>query len=471
MDYTLPRALPARMGVDPRALLRMLDAFQEKRTGLHGLTILRRGAVIAEGWWEPYGPALPHMLFSLSKSFTSIAVGFAVQEGLLSLSDRLTGFFPELLEAPPCPNMEKLTLRDMLRMATGHRQEPPIGSAQDPRQAFLTSYVPLEPGSRFLYNTAATYMVSAVLQKASGLQTGEYLRPRLFEPLGIRDWWWETCPQGVHTGGFGLNLCTGDIAKFGQFLLQRGMWNGRQLLDPAWIDQASAFQIQNTGERDWGAGYGYQFWRCVPQDVYRGDGAFGQLCVVLPRQEMVVAVTAGTGDIQQELDVFWDTLLPGVAEGPLPADPEAQRELERRLAALRIDPPEGDASCEMAEAVSGAAYELPDNALELERLTLACGEDPVLTLGWRGQTLVLPVGFGAWRTTENGLPWEQYPRTSCAGAWRDGKYHLDLIHSSTPFTDHWTLEFDGNALVLTAVSPLSWEGGKTLRIIGRRIPR
>ena len=129
MEHTLPHALPAGMGVDPNALLRMLDAFEEKGAGLHGLTILRRGAVIAQGWWEPYGPEQPHMLFSLSKSFTSTAVGFAVQEGLLSLSDRLVRFFPELLESPPCPNMEKLTLRDMLRMATGHREEPQIGRA------------------------------------------------------------------------------------------------------------------------------------------------------------------------------------------------------------------------------------------------------------------------------------------------------------------------------------------------------
>lgn len=471
MEHTLPHALPAGMGVDPNALLRMLDAFEEKGAGLHGLTILRRGAVIAQGWWEPYGPEQPHMLFSLSKSFTSTAVGFAVQEGLLSLSDRLVRFFPELLESPPCPNMEKLTLRDMLRMATGHREEPPAGNAKDPRLAFLTSYLPLEPGSHFLYNTAATYMVSAVLQKVTGLQTGEYLRPRLFEPLGIRNWWWETCPQGIHTGGFGLNLSTGDIAKFGQFLLQRGVWEGRRLLDPAWIDEATAFQIQNTGTRDWGAGYGYQFWRCTPVEAYRGDGAFGQLCVVLPRQEMVIAANAGVGDIQGELDVFWDALLPGVAEGPLPADPEAQAELDRRLASLQIAPPEGAASCEVARTVSGAAYQLSDNSLGLERLVLDFGEEAVLTLTRRGRELVLPVGYGAWRTTDIGLPREEYPRTSCAGAWRDGKYYLDLVYSSTPFTDHCTLEFDGNALALTIASPLGWEGERTVRLIGRRTAR
>lgn len=341
--------------------------------------------------------------------------------------------------------------------------------AEDCRRRFLTSYIPLEPGSRFVYNTAATYMLSAVLQKATGLQTGEYLRPRLFEPLGIEDWWWETCPQGIHTGGFGLNLRTEDIAKFGQFLLQRGMWEGKQLLSPEWIDQAAAFQIQNTGEKDWGMGYGYQFWRCVPRDAYRGDGAFGQLCVVLPRQDMVIAANAGEGDIQRELDAFWETLLPGVAEGPLPADLQAQAELERRLAALRLVPPEGGAG--PAEGVSGAVYELSDNRWGYERLSLTCGRETVLTLTVKGRELALPVGYGRWLTADNGLPKEEYPRISCAGVWREGAFHVDLVRSSTPFMERWTLVFDGNALALTVHCPVGWAGPETRRIIGRRLPR
>ena len=468
MEQAMSRALPAEMGVDPKAILSLLDLIEKEKLGLHGLTILRHGKIIAEGWWEPYGPEQVHMLFSLSKSFTSTAIGFAVQEGLLSLSDKLASFFPELLKAPPCPGMETLCLRDMLRMSTGHTAEPPLDSKDgDWRKTFLTSYLELEPGSRFLYNTAATYMLSAVIQKVTGLQTGEYLRPRLFEPLGIRDWWWEVCPQGIHTGGFGLNLRTSDLAKFGQFLLQRGMWEGRQLLNPEWIDEASSLQAQNFGEKDWGAGYGYQFWRCTQEDVYRGDGAFGQLCVICPRQDMVIAVNAGVNDIQQELSAFWDVLLPGVAEEPLPADPQAQAELERRLAALRFAPPEGMASCETAQQISGTVYELSDNKLGIERLSLTFGDAPSLTLTVKGEEQHFPIGYGAWLTTDNGLSREKYPRTSCAGAWKGGAYLLDLIHSSTPFMEHWKLEFDENALILTITCTLTWDGPMVTRLIGR----
>ena len=135
----------------------------------------------------------------------------------------------------------------------------------------------VEPGTHFLYNTLGTYMLSAIITKVTGMPAGEYLRPRLFEPLGIEDWWWEACPKGFHTGGFGLNLRTGDIAKFGQFLLQKGMWDGKQLLNPEWIGEATSYQVKNFGEKDWGSGYGYQFWRCSAEGVFRGDGACGQL--------------------------------------------------------------------------------------------------------------------------------------------------------------------------------------------------
>lgn len=471
MEISLPHALPAEMGVDPNAIIQLLDYVEREHIGLHGLTILRHGSVIAEGWWSPYSADQPHMLFSLSKSFTSTAIGFAVQEGLLKLSDRLVTFFPELLPAPPCPNMEKLTLRDMLRMATGHTVEPPTNSQDrepDWRKLFLTSYIELEPGSRFLYNTASTYMLSAVIQKVTGLQTGEYLRPRLFEPLGITDWWWEVCPKGIHTGGFGLNLRTSDLAKFGQFLLQRGMWEGKQLLNPEWIDEATGFQIQNFGERDWGAGYGYQFWRCTPEGVYRGDGAFGQLCIVCPKEDMVIAVNAGVNDFLQEIGSFWTELLPGVSEGARPAQPEAQAELERRLAGLQFAPPKGMKTCAAAEQVSGAAYQLSDNESGYEKLKLTFGERAELTLTVKGEERTYPIGYGEWLTTDNGLAKEQYPRTSCAGAWDGGEYHLDIVHSSTPFIEHWSFTFDENALILTLQSELSWTGPTSTTLIARR---
>ena len=179
--------------------------------------------------------------------------------------------------------------------------------------------------------SSATYMLSAILQKRTGETLTRYLTPRLFRPLGIPVPQWDSDPDGVNLGGFGLNLDTRSIARFGQFLLQKGCWNGRQLLNPEWIEEATSFQVENFGEKDWGQGYGYQFWRCVPEGVYRGDGACGQYCVVCPRQEMVLAVNSGSNDMQAILDLFWEHILPTVQEDPLPPDPSQQRKLGKNI--------------------------------------------------------------------------------------------------------------------------------------------
>ena len=188
-----------------------------------------------------------------------------------------------------------------------------------------------EPGSLFVYNTAATYMLSAILQKLTGQTLLDYLTPRLFDPLGIVGATWETCPRGISTGGFGLNIKTEDIAKFGQLYLQQGAWNGQQLLSPEWIDEATRKHIDNDNVAvEWRQGYGYQFWRCR-HNAYRGDGAFGQFCIVLPEKDLVVAITSGTNDMQGVMDGIWEIILPALAGEALP---ESKTEHERLLARL-----------------------------------------------------------------------------------------------------------------------------------------
>ena len=219
----LPRALPKDMHVSSKKILDFINAIEENQLGLHSFMLTRKGTVIAEGYWNPYNEDSTHMLFSLSKSFTSTAIGFAVQEGLLHLSDRVISFFPDRLPCAPCENMQKMEIRHLINMCTGHDIEPPL-LGEDRVYQFLTSYVALEPGSRFLYNTPATYMLSAILQTVTGQTVFEYLQPRLFGPLGIENIWWESCPKGINAGGFGLNLKTEDIAKFSVFLLQKGIY-------------------------------------------------------------------------------------------------------------------------------------------------------------------------------------------------------------------------------------------------------
>ena len=182
----LPTASPCQMGVDPKAIMRMLDMAAEKKIALHSFALIRHGHIVSQGWFSPYRPELRHMLFSLTKSFMSVAAGFAIQEGLLSLDAPVISFFPEKLPSPPCENMRAMKVRHLLGMCTGHTSEPPI--ANDFIRDFLTSYAELEPGSRFLYNTAGSCVAGAIIEKVTGKHLDEYLKPRLFDPLGIEDY-------------------------------------------------------------------------------------------------------------------------------------------------------------------------------------------------------------------------------------------------------------------------------------------
>ena len=280
---------------------------------MNSFMLVRHGHVVAEGWWAPYGPDAPHSLYSLSKSFTSTAVGLAIAEGKLSVDDEVLKFFPEDAPAEPGSNLKAMRVSDLLRMSTGHQVEPQRPPDKAWTKTFLAQPVPFKPGTHFLYNTSATYMLSAIVQKATGMTVLDYLRPRLFDPLGIEHPTWETSPQGISTGGFGLSIRTEDIARFGQLYLQKGKWNGKQLVPAAWVEAATARQTSNGSnpKSDWDQGYGYQFWRCR-HGAYRGDGAFGQFCIVMPEQDAVIAITSGVKDMQAVLNLVWDKLLPAM---------------------------------------------------------------------------------------------------------------------------------------------------------------
>jgi CubicO group peptidase (beta-lactamase class C family) len=380
MSKPLPRSGPESLGVDPAAVTKFIDEIEKARLELHGFMALRHGAVAAEGCWKPYASEKPHMLFSLSKSFTSTAVGFAVSEGLLTVDDPVLGFFPE--DAPEVPGKywPEMKVRHLLSMSTGHAVDTTgfMAGRKDGNWArgFLMRPLKYKPGTHFLYNTGASYMLSAIVQKVTGKRLLDYLTPRLFRPLGIEGAAWEQCPKGVDKGGFGLSKRTEDIAKFGQFLLQRGMWEGQQLLPAAWVDEATRKHIDNgaaDGTNDWGEGYGYQFWRCVP-GCYRGDGAFGQFCIVMPGQDAVVAITSGVGDMGAVMKLVWSILLPAMKDG-IKENPQARQAMEDRLAGLKYDPPVMMANSPMEAETAGKTYALEKSPDRRKTVQYAFGTD------------------------------------------------------------------------------------------------
>jgi CubicO group peptidase (beta-lactamase class C family) len=472
---SLPRSQPEAQGVSSSAILAFVDLAEKKIDSLHSFMLVRHGHVVAEGWWAPYQADSPHALYSLSKSFTSTAVGLAALDGKLSIDDEVLTFFPEDAPKEPSKNLKAMRVSDLLRMSTGHQPEPRLAPDEVWTKKFLAEAVPHKPGTHFLYNTAATYMLSAIVQKATGMTVLDYLRPRLFEPLGITHPTWGTSPQGVSLGGYGLSIRTEDIACFGQLYLQKGMWRGKQLVPESWVDAATARQTSNGSNpmSDWDQGYGYQFWRSR-HGAFRGDGAFGQFCIVLPEQDAVVAITSGVKDMQSVLNLVWEELLPAIQRGPLATDPEAQTKLERKLSRLSLRPQEGKGVPESASRFSGKTYLFPANDRKLESITLHCDDKDgaaVLEVRSGDKQQRISCGRGKWDMGRLAYGTFREQPVGASGAWTtDDTFTAKICFYETPFCVTMALKFSGGQLLCNTSSNVAFGPTEQPQLVGELKP-
>ncbi|HWH72176.1 MAG TPA: serine hydrolase, partial [Candidatus Sulfotelmatobacter sp.] len=433
----------------------------------HSLMILRHGQVIAEGWWAPYRADLPHMLYSLSKSFTSTAVGFAVAEGRLKVIDPVISFFPKDLPETVSENLAALRVKDLLTMSVGHAEDSTgsLWGEENWVKKFLSLPIQNRPGSTFLYNSGATYMLSAIVQQVTGQKVIDYLKPRLFEPLGIEKASWETCPRGINSGGWGLSVPTEALAKFGQLYLQKGSWKGKQLLPAGWVEEATTFKIQQDAnasdlerrkERsDWHQGYCYQFWRSRHHS-FRGDGAFGQYTLVLPEQEAVVAITSETPNMQGELELVWQHVLPAMKAAPLPANKSAQAQLREKLASLALLPPKCQAASPTAARVSDKRFQVESNAACVENVSFRFRHQScVFTLKDNRGEYPITCGMEKWvqgETTMPGTPpkltqggGSTKSRIAASATWKDDTtLEMTWQYIETPHHDTVTCRFEGD---------------------------
>ena len=459
----LPRSSPEAQGVSSAAILTFVEAVDSEIDSLNSVMIVRHGHVIAEGWWAPYDPQAPHSLYSLSKSFTSTAVGLAIAEGKLSVDDQVYKFFPDEAPSEPSDKLKSMRVRDLLRMATGHDSEPKLTPDVPWVKTFLAHPVPFKPGTHFLYNTPATYMQSAIVQKVTGMTVLDYLRPRLFEPLGIENPTWESSPQGISTGGYGLSIRTEDIAKFGQLYLQKGVWQGKQLVPATWIEEATSRQIANGSNpaSDWDQGYGYQFWRCR-NGAYRGDGAFGQYCLVMPEQDTVIAITSGLRDMQQVLNVIWDKLLPAFKSAPFATATETKAKLDRKLNSLSLRPV---AATTVVPNASSQKFVFPTNDQKIQSLRIELAEKgPDVTLittidGRENRVVCRP---GEWVKGMSGLQ-----PVAASGAWTSSdSYTAKICFYETPFVVTANLKFTGDEVQYNAKPNVGFGGKNDIQLVG-----
>ena len=290
----------------------------------------------------------------------------------------------------------------------------------------------------------------------------DYLRPRLFDPLGIEHPTWETSPHGITTGGFGLSIRTEDIARFGQLYLQKGMWNGKQLVPAAWVEAATARQTSNGSnpKSDWEQGYGYQFWR-ARHNAFRGDGAFGQYCIMMPDQDAVIAITSGLKDMQSVLNLVWDKLLPALKPAPLATDDDARKKLQLTLAGLSLRPLDGSGK---AAKASNNKYVFASNDRKLEAITLQSDElggAVTLVARFAGVEQKIPCGRRAWQKCRVAYGRLHEQPAAVSGAWTaDETFTAKICFYETPFIVTVRLKFADDKLFIDADSNVALDPTK-----------
>lgn len=474
----LRRSTPREQGVDATGVGAFVGAVERAAdVEMHSLMVVRHGHVVAEGWWAPYTSDRLHLLYSLSKSFTSAALGLAVAEGLVDLDDTVTQHLPELGGDDVAHDPR---LRDLAVMASGHRRdtwdEVATADPDEPLRAFLRLPTEGEPGATFAYNQPCTYAVAATVQRRAGTTLTGYLRSRLLDPLGIGEVWWEQHPEGRDLGFTGLHARTEDVARLGLLHLQQGRWDDRQLLPRGWVSHATTAQVSTCGEEnpDWAQGYGYQFW--VARHGYRGDGAFGQFCVVLPEHDAVVAITGASTDLQAVLDALWEHLLPAFADTPLsgPGTQQADDHLADRLAALALPALAGSAEPGDPTRWHRIAFDPRSrgaDAVPVHRVQVAHDKGR-----WRlhleehdGSVVAdLPTGDG-WRTTDFASTEAVVPVATTGGWQPDGTLSIRLAFLETPHAVRVRLDPEaGSADVRWVTAPL--HGRSLSRLAAPRQP-
>ncbi|MEU6840507.1 serine hydrolase [Streptomyces sp. NPDC046716] len=449
----LPRSAPASSGISSRAIAAFLDRLEARPGETHSLMVVHRGHVVAEGWWAPYTADRPHLLYSLTKSFTSVAVGLAIGDGLLSLDDRVVDVLPERVPADVSEQGRRITVHHLLSMTVGHPSDSLADAWErepgDLTKGFLGLPFTLAEGTRHVYDNATTYVLARLVERVTGLGLPELLDTRLFEPMGIDHAEWDRVADGSAFGFHGLHLTTEAVAAFGELLRRGGRWGERQLVPQEWVQLATRHHVdcewvlEGAPQGDFSYGYGYQFWRA--REGYHGHGSYAQQCVVLPDQDLVVAVTA-QGEAQDVFDALWECLLPGVGEA---ASAEEDRALAGRLDRLSLAPVAGAAAVERTVTVKLDAS-AEDSALPDGTPVTVRPVDGSWNVGL-GPQIAVEVGHGHWRESAPlGRP------VVASGAWQDGTFVADLRVITTPHLVRLTVAPDtGTATATWSTPPLT----------------
>ncbi|MER7244911.1 serine hydrolase domain-containing protein [Kribbella sp. NPDC000426] len=457
----LPRSTPAAAGISSTSILALLDELEAQSIECHSLMIVYRGQVVAEGWWTPYSAERPHLLYSLTKSFTSIAVGLAIADGLLSVDDRVVDVLPDHVPSDVSEQGRRITVHHLLSMTAGHGKDSLEEAWElepaDLVKGFLRAPFVAAEGTQHDYDNATTFLLARMVERVTGRELPEFLDERLFKPMGIDHAEWDRVASGLAFGFHGLHLTTEAIAAFGKLLLHGGRWGDQQLVPREWVELATRRHIETLPLPNWAvnpdftSGYGYQFW--ISRHGYFGHGSFGQYCAVVPSHDLVIAFTGTVGPTTALPGIFWDHLLDAA-----PPTPEHDPVLADRLRHLSLPPVAGTPAPDRSlKATLNAAADSP--LPEGTPVTV----DPTSD-GWLihlGPSLTIKAGHNEWHESSPlGRP------VVASAAWQNDTFVADLYVITTPHrvrltittptaTATWnTVPLTGPNLTLHLKSPL-----------------
>ena len=400
----LPRTTPEEQGVPSKALITLFDSLHVMPgTDIHSMIVMRHGKVVGEFYPAPFAAEYQHTQYSSSKTLVSMAVGIAIDQNRLRLTDRVATFFPEYLPDSISTNLANMTVEDLLTMQSGIKPDWAMRSkGVEWIKTFLAKPVANTPGEVFAYDSMVTYMISAIVQKVTGMKTLDFLKKYLFDHMNISVVNWEESPEGVNTGGWGLHIQSESLAKVGQMWLDGGVWNGKQLISKEWIEQMSS-KHANGGDY----GYGYQTWMCAYPGAVRADGALGQYVIVVPEKDVVIVLTeASFTNGKPQRGLIWNGFLPALSDKPLPASKDYDKLVEKQKN-YTLELPAGKQNSAWIKKLQGKKVVIPANKYGWASVTFEKTSTGMVANVTKtdGSTYAQPMGYRTWeRGTIAGMP-------------------------------------------------------------------
>lgn len=470
----LNRSRPGEAGVAATGILRFICEAESQGLDLHTLLVERHGKLATEIYRWPYNATRPRIGHSLAKSFTSAAVGLAISEDFFKLTDRVVDFFPEYLPPVVSDNLRAMTVRDLLTMRTGHAEETSGSRWRAIKTSWIAEFLKIpvvhRPGEVYVYTSAASYMLAAIFTKATGQTLHDYIRPRIFEPLGIVGETWDVGPDGLNPGGNGLTCKVTDLLKFGMLHLQKGIWNGARILPAEWIDEATC----PFGNSE----YGYH-WVTGPDGEFFAMGLFGQLIAVLPSYDAVIVLNSAIASpiacsgiwvplLHKHLQTIFSEL----------TDPEAELQLQARIAEM-AQPPALSTSTRYRVPDGTRYYAIENNALGIDQISFSFESDRC-TVNVRypeaGHSIV--VGIDHWLEGETDIPGAELhhgynvtPARVIAGAWwqSEDRFVMIWIFPEMTFRDTVECEFRQDRLIMQRSVNVNSGATSMPILLGKRI--